>query len=82
MGREWRLTCVNLRDIVTRMTAPPRDPRIPDLVSLQEAADIIGISKQAVLKRIMARQLPAARVGTAWVLRRAVAEAARKSVEP
>ncbi|MFG1847760.1 helix-turn-helix domain-containing protein [Micromonospora carbonacea] len=60
------------------MTNPlPRDPKIPDLVSLQEAAEILGISKQAVHKRVEAAQLVGARVGTAWVFRRAVVEAAR-----
>ncbi|WP_431895898.1 helix-turn-helix domain-containing protein [Micromonospora haikouensis] len=58
-------------------STPPRDPRIPDLVSLQEAADILGISKQAVHKRVEAAQLLGARVGNAWVFRRAVVEAAR-----
>jgi hypothetical protein len=56
---------------------PPRDPRIPDLVSLQEAADILGISKQATLKRAMAGQLLGARAGNAWVFRRVLVEGAR-----
>ncbi|WP_320069589.1 helix-turn-helix domain-containing protein [Micromonospora sp. RTGN7] len=65
------------------MTAtPPRDPRIPDLVSLQEAADILGISKQAVHKRIKAAQLVGAQVGSAWVFRRSVVEAARPAPAP
>lgn len=62
------------------MTATPsRDPRIPDLVSLQEAADILGISKQATLKRALAGQLLGARAGNAWVFRRALVDAARDS---
>ncbi|MFF3867336.1 helix-turn-helix domain-containing protein [Micromonospora sp. NPDC001898] len=63
-------------------TSPPRDPKIPDLVSLQEAADILGISKQAVHKRVEASQLVGARVGTAWVFRRSVVEAARPAPAP
>ncbi|MEU4777455.1 helix-turn-helix domain-containing protein [Micromonospora sp. NPDC023633] len=59
------------------MTSPPRDPKIPDLVSLQEAADILGMSKQAALKRAERGQLLGARAGNAWVFRRAVVEAAR-----
>lgn len=64
------------------MSTPPRDPKIPDLVSLQEAADILGISKQAVHKRVEAAQLVGARVGTAWVFRRSVVEAARPTPAP
>lgn len=56
-----------------------RDPKIPDLVSLVEAGDILGMSKQAVQKRAVAGQLPGARVGTAWVFRRSVVEAAKEA---
>ncbi|MEV4521495.1 helix-turn-helix domain-containing protein [Micromonospora tulbaghiae] len=59
------------------MTSEPRDPKIPDLLSLQEAADLLGISKQAVHKRAERGQLLGARAGNAWVFRRAVVEAAR-----
>ncbi|TCB97593.1 DNA-binding protein [Micromonospora zingiberis] len=58
------------------MTTPPRDAKIPDLVSLQEAADMLGISKQAAHKRAERGQLLGARVGSAWVFRRALVEAA------
>ncbi|MEW2442770.1 helix-turn-helix domain-containing protein [Micromonospora marina] len=57
----------------------PRDPKIPDLVSIQEAAAILGISKQAVHKRIDRGQLVGAPVGSTYVLRRAVVEAARSA---
>lgn len=60
------------------MSSEPRDPRIPDLVSLQEAADLLGISKQAVHKRAEHGQLLGARAGNAWVFRRALVEAARQ----
>lgn len=50
------------------------DPRIPDLVSVVEAATILGITRQAVLQRIEAGWLPARRVGRAWVMRRVEVE--------
>ncbi|MCT2280879.1 helix-turn-helix domain-containing protein [Micromonospora chalcea] len=60
------------------MTASaPRDPKIPDLVSIQEAADLLGISKQAVHKRVDRGQLVGAPVGNTYVFRRVVIEAAR-----
>lgn len=51
-----------------------RDRHIPDLVSKAEAAAIIGISHQAVQQMIDNNRLPCAKVGNAWVIRRAVAE--------
>ncbi|WFE41971.1 helix-turn-helix domain-containing protein [Micromonospora sp. WMMD998] len=58
------------------MTTAPRDPKIPDLVTATEAAAILGISKQAVHKRIDRGQLVGAPVGNTYVLRRVVVEAA------
>ncbi|WP_344613557.1 helix-turn-helix domain-containing protein [Dactylosporangium salmoneum] len=55
---------------------PPRDPpydrRIPDLVGLQEAAEIMGVSKQAALKMVRKSQLKGRRLGrsTTWVFLR------------
>lgn len=43
---------------------------VPPLLSVQEAADLLGISRQAVLKAVSARTLPAIRVGGTWVLRK------------
>lgn len=54
-----------------------RDPKIPDLLSLTEAAEMLGISRQAVHKRAMRGQLLGAQVGGTWVFRRVVVEAAR-----
>lgn len=51
-----------------------RDKHIPDLVSKAQAADIIGISHQAVQQMIDSNRLPCAKVGNAWVIRRVVAE--------
>lgn len=61
------------------MTQPPRDPRIPDLVSLAEAAQLMGMSRQAAHKMVMKGQLRGAQVGGTWVFRRAVVERHHKS---
>lgn len=53
---------------------PTPDRHIPDLVSLAEAADILGVSRQAVHKMVMYGRLPAAQAGTTWVIRRVVVE--------
>ncbi len=60
------------------MADPPRDPRIPDLVSLHEAAEIMGMTRQAAHKMVTKGQLRGARVGTTWVFRRIVVERHRK----
>ncbi|WP_137725652.1 helix-turn-helix domain-containing protein [Prescottella subtropica] len=52
---------------------------VPPLLSVAEAADALGVSRQGVLKAIRAHTLPATRVGTVWVLRESVvADRARK----
>lgn len=53
---------------------PTPDRHIPPLVSMHEAADMLGMSKQAMHKMINAGRIPAARAGSAWVLRRVVVE--------
>lgn len=59
------------------MNTAPRDPKIPELVSAAEAAALLDISKQAVIKRAERGQLLGARAGATWVFRRAVVDAAR-----
>jgi excisionase family DNA binding protein len=51
------------------------DPPSSDLVSVTEAADILGASRQAVLEGIRRKSLPAERVGHNYVLPRDVVEA-------
>jgi hypothetical protein len=51
------------------------DPEIPDLLGVTEIAAMRDISRQAVLKMIESGRLPARRVHTTWVVRRAVVEA-------
>jgi excisionase family DNA binding protein len=46
-----------------------------ELVSVSEAADILGVSRQAVLEGITRRSLPAERVGHSYVLPRDAVEA-------
>jgi excisionase family DNA binding protein len=56
------------------MSDPPRDRRIPDLVSLTEAAEMLAVSRTALHKMAVKGQLRGARVGTTWVFRRAAVE--------
>lgn len=53
-----------------------RDPEIPDLLSMTEAADMIGISRQAMRKRAERGQVAGAVIGEAnvWVFRRELIE--------
>ncbi len=44
---------------------------LPELVSVSEAAELLGVSRQRVLQRITERSLPATRVGRDWVIPRA-----------
>lgn len=52
-----------------------RDARIPDLVSKAEAAEILGITHQAVQQMVAKGRLKGAQAGTTWVFRRSVVEA-------
>lgn len=56
------------------MAELPRDPKIPDLIPATEAAEILGITRQAVVLRAAAGQLLGAKVGSTWVFRRVVVE--------
>lgn len=47
-----------------------RDTEIPDLISMTEAAKILGITRQGVHKRVKTGHLPAALAGDTIVLRR------------
>lgn len=42
----------------------------PELVSVAEAAELLGISRQRVLQKINAHQLPATRVGRDYAIPR------------
>jgi excisionase family DNA binding protein len=53
------------------------DRRIPDLVSVTEAAEMLGVTRQAVLLMAGNGQLPGRKVGATWVFRRAVVEDAQ-----
>lgn len=62
--------------VVEVMTTDEFDARlgldpVPELVSVTEAADILGVTRQAVLQRLDAGTLPGRRVGNAWVVQRA-----------
>lgn len=62
-----------------RAVTDARDPRIPDLVSLRQAAEILGISKQAAHKRVTKGQLQGIQVDGAWLFRRTVVEKAAEA---
>lgn len=61
------------RGIVASMAAL-LDPKIPDLVNAMEAAEILAVSRQAVIDFVASGQLPARKVGRVWLLRRSVVE--------
>lgn len=50
-------------------------PRVPDLVSVTEAAEILGVSRQAVMDRINRKTLQARKVGREYVIHRAALSA-------
>jgi excisionase family DNA binding protein len=53
---------------------------LPALVSVTEAADVLGVSRQSVLNAINTAKLPATRVGDTWILRQTAVQAhARRS---
>lgn len=45
------------------------DPEIPELLTPEQAGDILGVTKQAVMKMIHTNRLPARKVGRQYVLR-------------
>jgi hypothetical protein len=78
MNSKQRLTFVYLDGYPSCVPKPPRDRHIPDLVSLAEAAQILGVSRQAVHKMATKAQLLGTQVGTTWVFRRVVVERAKR----
>lgn len=67
------------------MTGPPRDRHIPDLVTLQEAAEILGVVKQYAHRLATRGQLLGATIGSegkVWVFRRVVVERLRDQRKP
>lgn len=49
---------------------------VPDLVSVTEAAELLGVSRQAVLQRISSGSLPATKIGRDHAISRAAVEVA------
>lgn len=49
-----------------------------ELVSVMEAAQLLGITRQAVLQRIASKSLPAEKVGRGYAIPRAAVEAAAR----
>lgn len=48
---------------------------VPELASVTEAAEQLGVSRQAVLQRLEAGTLPGQKVGNGWVIPRAALQA-------
>jgi excisionase family DNA binding protein len=63
-----------LRPDVDRTVAKPE----AGLLSMTEAAELIGISRPAVHQALSEERLPGRRVGNAWVVRRSDAEAFKR----
>lgn len=66
------------RPYAANMTAK-RDRRIPDLVSATEAADLLGVTRQAIQLMAAGGQLPGQKVGATWVFRRVLVEELREA---
>ncbi|WP_087507942.1 helix-turn-helix domain-containing protein [Cellulomonas iranensis] len=52
---------------------------VPDLLSVTEAAETLGVSRQAVLQRLELGTLPGTKVGTTWAIPTSAVEALRSS---
>lgn len=59
------------------MTEPTPDPRIPDLVSLREAAGILGVGRAYTHRLVASGALRGKKVDSTWVFRRSVVEKLR-----
>ncbi|MEU5157271.1 helix-turn-helix domain-containing protein [Glycomyces sp. NPDC021274] len=57
------------------MTTPTPDPKIPPLFSATEAAEELGVSRQAIVKSAAAGRIPGQLVGKTWVFRQAAIKA-------
>lgn len=54
---------------------------LPPLVSVNEAAKELGVSRQSILKSIKSAELPATRVGQTWVVRASAVQARARDAE-
>ncbi|MSZ76799.1 MAG: excisionase family DNA-binding protein [Actinobacteria bacterium] len=63
------ITC----EIMTETEADAREgwDTIPELISVSEAAELLGITRQAVTLRIQNHTLPATKIGNGWAIPRA-----------
>lgn len=56
------------------MDEPPADPRIPELVSLSKAAEMLGIGRAMTHRLVKHGQLRGRKVDGTWVFRKSVVE--------
>lgn len=54
-----------------RFDALADDIPMPKLISVTEAAQLIGITRQAILQRITTHTIPATKIGDTWAIPRA-----------
>lgn len=59
----------NLQGYPEAMETPPPDPRIPPLLSAQQAADELDITRQAVVRAAKNGRIAGRLVGGTWVFR-------------
>lgn len=79
--------CANLRQLLLGYPNPNRYPRdmeerytdrrMPRLVNVEGAAEILGFVPQYVYRLAESGKLKGARIGSAWIFRRAVVEKLR-----
>jgi excisionase family DNA binding protein len=74
-----RLPIGNHVDYHRDVNDPPRDPRIPDLISLREAAGLLGITKQALNRAVRNGRLRGAKIDGFWIFRRNAVERMKTS---
>lgn len=61
------------------MGEPTRDPYIPELLSMAQAAERLQLTKQGVHRRYVQGQLPGAQIGNAIVFRAQLIDAIAKA---
>lgn len=73
------MTLVNPRRYGHPVTKPPRDRRIPDLMTLVDAAKRLSLTREGLHKAAKAGRILGAEIGRGvWVFRRSVIEAEAK----
>jgi excisionase family DNA binding protein len=56
------------------MTDPPPDRGIPELLTLKEVANMLGVSRQYTYRLVMRGDIRGRKAGEYWVFRRSIIE--------